>query len=217
MAIQINSLKDLKIDKILTESLKKSPNEYDFAPLAKEIMNKICISNGAHIYRPIEIEFYIYDKKEHADIHVYPRDNKKAGDIFFHLSGMDICFESSFEETEGTIRFGGILIRALEREDGKRFGGPLTCKDEVLNNASKKCRVRICNTFTKIEANNPINRKGINQSKTLFSIDKYCDASYRFFISSFNIGDEIQMKYDTFNFKNQEIQKDRISTYKIKK
>lgn len=107
--------------------------------IAETLMNEYCIFNGQHQYRPIEIEFYIYDKGTHADEHVYQR-NAEAGRVFFHKSGMDICFASSMKDG----RFGGILIRALEREDGKCFGGPLICSYEVLNTASDICTVAPC-------------------------------------------------------------------------
>ena len=54
--------------------------------IAKTLMDEYCIFNGEYIYRPIEIEFYIYDTIEHPDTHVYPRDRKEAGELFFHLS-----------------------------------------------------------------------------------------------------------------------------------
>ena len=208
--MEINSLEDLKIDKIL-DSSKISSGEFDFKSLAEEIMNKICISNGAYKYHPIEIEFYIYDKKEHPDIHVYPRE-AEAGDIFFHLSGMDICFESSFEEKEGTIRFGGILIRALEREDinnpnnpRPQFGGPLTCKDEVLNTATEKCVVEICKDQEYHVNPKPLIRKGLDKSK---ENDSYLNKEYRFFRE--DIKSPITRKIDSFKFNTNELKKETI-------
>ena len=211
--MEINSLEDLDISKIL-KTARKNSKEFDFKSLAEEIMNKICISNGAYKYHPIEIEFYIYDKEEHPDIHVYPRDNKKAGDLFFHLSGMDICFESSIEDG----RFGGIPIRALERvKDGEtiRIGGPLTCVNEVLNTAKSHTGIQVvhcCNHMSR-----PTKcigkRKGINQSTTLK--DEYWNKKYRFLRDDLNLGDKITMKDDTFDFKLHSIKKDRTRTYKI--
>ena len=139
--MNMESLKSL----LNIETIVSKPDvDSELKRIAKVLMNEYCISNGEYIYRPVEIEFYIYDDKgKHADTHVYPRDRKEAGELFFHLSGMDICFKSSLEEG----RFGGILIRALEREkNGERtlFGGPLVCKDEVLNTATEKCSVKSC-------------------------------------------------------------------------
>lgn len=203
--MEIQSLEDLDISKIL-KTARKNSKEFDFKPLAEEIMNKICISNGAYIYHPIEIEFYIYDKEEHPDIHVYPRDNKKAGDLFFHLSGMDICFESSIEDG----RFGGILIRALEREDGKRFGGPLTCKDEVLNSANARCVTKMCEKELSYSISNTKQRKGINKYEK--KKDDYWDARYRFFRHDFI--DSLTMEDETFDF-DEGHKKPRKRKYKI--
>lgn len=203
--MEIQSLEDLDISKIL-KTARKNSKEFDYKPLAEEIMNKICISNGAYIYHPIEIEFYIYDKEEHPDIHVYPRDNKKAGDLFFHLSGMDICFESSIEDG----RFGGILIRALEREDGKRFGGPLTCKDEVLNSANARCVTKMCEKELSYSISNTKQRKGINKYEK--KKDDYWDAKYRFFRHDFI--DSLTMEDETFDF-DEGHKKPRKRKYKI--
>ena len=162
MEAQIKSLEDLKIDKILDGTPKDSSGDYDFTSLAKEIMNKMYIDNGAKYYL-VEIEFYIYDKDKHADSHVYPRAKKEAGELFFHLSGMDICFKSSLDEG----RFGGILIRALEREtNGEKtlFGGPLVCKDEVLNTATEKCSVKSCENKHTSKEPHTSPRQGINEN-----------------------------------------------------
>ena len=170
METQIKSL--LNLDEIIK---KDNDNKVlDLKSLAESIMNEVCIFNGVHSYHPIEIEFYIYDKEHHADILVYPRDNKKAGDIFFHQSGIDICFNSSIKDG----RFGGILIRSVEREDGKQFGGPLISKDEILNSAIQKCIVQespkgFMNKISKITQ-----RKGFKGPKG--SKDIYWNKEYRF-------------------------------------
>ena len=207
--MEIKSLTDLEISKILKDA-RKSSTEFEFLPLAKEIMNKIFIFNGKHKYHPIEIEFYVYDKKNHADIHVYPRE-AEAGDIFFHLSGMDICFESSFEEKEGTIRFGGILIRALEREDRKRFGGPLTCVNEVLNTATEHPHTVYLEPKEKHTVIKHLGkRKGINKYEK--KKDDYWDAKYRFFRDDFI--DFLMMEDETFDF-DEGHKKPRKRKYKI--
>ncbi len=200
METQIKSLEDLSISKILKENPKNSSGEYDFKSLANEIMNKIYIDNGAYKYRPIEIEFYIFDTEEHPDTHVYPR-KAHAGDLFFHLSGMDICFESSLEKG----RFGGILIRALAREkkDGeetKLFGGPLICVNEVLNTATDRVKVALVKPceelkYTAVKKYSG-KRKGINKYEK--KDDIYWDAKYRYFRDDVN--DEILMNDETYDF-----------------
>ena len=156
-------------------------------------MNEYCIDNGQYQYRPIEIEFYIYDKDKHPDKHVYPRDNKSAGELFFHYSGMDICFDSSLEKGF----FGGILIRALERcknnSKNAEFGGPLVCLNEVLNTAKTKCEVRqLARPDTeRVQAIPFGQRVGINGE------DLYSKAHYRFIKEGLT---EIQMTRLTYNF-----------------
>ena len=211
MGTQIQSL--LNLDEIIK---KDNDNKVlDLKSLAESIMNEVCIFNGQYTYYPIEIEFYIYDKKNHADIHVYPRE-AKAGDLFFHLSGMDICFESSFEEKNGTIRFGGILIRALEREDGKRFGGPLTCVNEVLNTATEHPHTIYFehSIRTKPIVINLGKRKGINKYEK--KKDDYWDAKYRFIREG--ITNSIEREDETFDFGNAQVSAKKIKRkryYKI--
>ena len=213
----LKSLEDLQIGKILVETPKDSYGVYDFTSLAKEIMDKIYIDNGAYKYYPIEIEFYIYDKVEHPDTHVYPRE-AETGDLFFHLSGMDICFKSSFEEIDNTIRFGGILIRALERrkegeETKQLFGGPLVCKNEVLNTATERVKVAFVKPSEECTAVNKYTgkRKGINKYEK--KEDFYWDAKYRFFRNDIN--DEIIMIDETYDFFNKLSKIPRKRKYKI--
>ena len=96
-----------------------------FCELADFLLKKIAIQKGQHRYYMSDIEFYLFHK-EHRDIITYPR-NSKAGEWFFHASGVDISFEShvsmgSKEKapyrlmpklTEESV-FGGILIRGIE-------------------------------------------------------------------------------------------------------
>ena len=171
----MESLKDLKIGKILEETPKDSSGDYDFTLLAEEIMKRIYIDNGNYKYHPIEIEFYIYDKEKHPDVLVYPRDAKEAGTIFFHMSGIDICFKSSIKDGQ----FGGILIRSVERDsDKKQFGGPLICKNEILNSAKGKCTAYLCDNNLSYNILKVTQRRGFKNSKG--SKDLYWNKQYRF-------------------------------------
>lgn len=200
--LHMKALKEL----LNIDSLLKEPNIDDaLQALAEVIMNDYCIDNGKYSYRPIEIEFYIYDKLNHPDRHVYPRDNKSAGDLFFHYSGIDICFESSLEKG----RFGGILIRALERDyDNQSFGGPLVCLNEVLNTAKSQCAVRPVarSEEDKVHATRFGQRVGINGE------DVYSQAHYRFVKEGLT---EIKMTRLSYNFDKPE-QKRYSRSYKLK-
>ena len=114
--------------------------EKHFYGIAKCLFSNYCIQCGGNnqkkYYYFAEIEFYYYDKdkfNEKWNWVTYPRTNKSAGELFFHYSGFDICFESHFEKG----RFGGILIRSLKNEEGKFITGPSVCSLEVLNACSK--------------------------------------------------------------------------------
>ena len=193
--MNMESLKSL----LNIETIVSKPDvDSELKSIAKVLMNEYCISNGRYIYRPIEIEFYIYDKVKHPDTHVYPRDKKEAGELFFHLSGMDICFKSSLEEG----RFGGILIRALEREkDGEKtlFGGPLVCKDEVLNTATEKCSVKSCEEKLTCKDPHISPRQGINEDKKIK--DTFWNKNYRFIRGEVDIEMPIERSADIFAFR----------------
>ena len=105
--------------------------------IAKKLINNCCIKIGKDkFYYLAEIEFYYWQwNKWNKDWNkvTYPRDNMNAGDLFYHYSGIDICFNSSFESK----KYGGILIRAIMDKDGEVIAGPLLCKNYILNNCDK--------------------------------------------------------------------------------
>lgn len=92
-----------------------------FKGIADLLMNKFVISKGTDKYEIIEMEFYLV-APNHPDVITYPR-NCKAGQWFFHQSGVDLTFETTKNQ------FGGILIRGLRKIDGDReqIFGPLKC------------------------------------------------------------------------------------------
>lgn len=97
-----------------------------FDKIAEILLNKVAIRKGKKILYIKDIEFYLYENN-HRDIITYPRICK-AGQWFFHPSGIDISFESSvdvksndFELFQPILRedafFGGVLIRAIYLAD----------------------------------------------------------------------------------------------------
>ena len=106
--------------------------------IARKLFNNYGIECNNKVFRFAEIEFYYYDSKQYLkdpSHHkwqevTYPRNDYKGGELFYHLSGIDICFDSQYNEESG--RFGGILIRSIKDGD-KIIAGPLNCKDEILN------------------------------------------------------------------------------------
>ena len=150
-----------------------------FENIAKKLMKKFCLLCGEKKFYFAEIEFYYYDK-EHFNNEwnwvTYPRKDKKAGDLFFHYSGFDICFDSSFDDG----KFGGILIRSLKDENGTYITGPSVCLLEVLNTCSESKKMPLVLPIIKKDDGNeeceigfPVNRYGIqNDAKPLCFYDK---------------------------------------------
>ena len=115
------------------ESIKKKCEE-----IAQKLFDNNGIKSGDKIFRFAEIEFYYYDREkylENPDLFkwqevTYPRDGYEGAQLFYHLSGIDICFDCQYNKEE--VKFGGILIRSIKDED-RIIAGPLNCKDEILN------------------------------------------------------------------------------------
>lgn len=129
-----NPLKDT--DKVI--SLVEIQNK--FRQIAQKIFNDYSIKCGDKTFRLAEIEFYYYKKgvwESEWNTTTYYREEKDAGKLFFHYSGVDICFQSDKNE------FGGILIRSLIEVDnnGKYMAlhtGPLFCANLMLNSCEKE-------------------------------------------------------------------------------
>ena len=130
---------DMEIKDLLQKPLEGMNNcnvQNTFAEIAKNLFRNFCIRCGTKRYYFAEIEFYYYSKdtfNKEWNEKTYPRDNKKTGDLFFHYSGVDICFDSSFDDG----KFGGILIRSLKEDCGKFITGPFVCMLELLNVSSE--------------------------------------------------------------------------------
>ena len=109
------------------------------AEIARELFSNYHLACGNETFRFAEIEFYYYDRAMYLKDKnlnkwqevTYPRDNYQGGQLFYHLSGIDICFDSHYKNNEG--KFGGILIRAIKDNSGLIIAGPLNCKDTILN------------------------------------------------------------------------------------
>ena len=147
----------------MPKSITSKDTQKAFAKIADELMHNYCIQCGEKKYYFAEIEFYYYDKENNSEEwnrRTYPRTDKEAGDLFFHYSGFDICFESKYSEG----RFGGILIRSLfDKTNNRYITGPLLCVNEVLNacSASQKWPILILAQNESCEIGEPIERYGI--------------------------------------------------------
>ena len=124
-----------------------------FDRIAKYILGHVAIvigdSNSKQIkYYLEEIEFYYNNGKIPEEEITFTKDKKEkkekknyfsctykrerdAKQLFWHYSGVDICFQS--DET----CYGGILIRSLTKEYDNEvkelIAGPLRCSNELIN------------------------------------------------------------------------------------
>ena len=128
--------------KLTKESLKKAADlDMYFAELAEELFKFYVIQKGDVQYWLTDIEFYLYHDQR-RDIITDPR-NCKAGEWFFHPSGVDIAFESTVrrEGKKAVLTkdafFGGILIRGIKKivPDGEdeSFDGPMLSCEELFD------------------------------------------------------------------------------------
>lgn len=140
METQIKSLEDLKgilshpLDGLTKDDDVIKKTQERFEQIARSLFGDFAIQCGGKQFRFAEIEFYYYKQgewNEDWNKETYPRNNKQAGELFYHYSGVDICFASHFNKNN-TAEFGGILIRSLLDED-KILAGPLYCANLMLN------------------------------------------------------------------------------------
>ena len=157
----------MDIRKALQEPLEENNGksiEEKFEVIAKNLIHNFYIKCGRKNYFFAEIEFYYYDRdnfNQEWNRETYPRTDKKAGDLFFHYSGCDICFDSDFEKG----KFGGILIRSLyDKTENRYITGPTVCANEILNCCSTLRLWPIIHPaegINECEIPNPIKRYGI--------------------------------------------------------
>lgn len=108
--------------------------ESEFENIAQTLFDNYAIQTHNALYRLTEIEFY-WNSPNHIDNSTYKRKHvdPKAGDWFFHYSGVDIALKN--EETGG---YGGILIRSLlDVKTNTTVKGPMVCSMKLFseNNA----------------------------------------------------------------------------------
>ena len=133
---------DLFQEKLTIKALKAQKNvEKYFAELAEALFKFYVIQKGDIQYWLTDIEFYLYHDQR-RDIITYPR-NCKAGEWFFHPSGVDIAFESIVKKDgkKATLTkeafFGGILIRGIKKivsgGEDVPFDGPMLSCEELFD------------------------------------------------------------------------------------
>lgn len=132
-------MNELKTKLVLHDDMNTNNVQSLMNELTPFIMDNYKIFNGKNAYSILEMEYYIHtplhqDKRSNSDTTtVYSRPGKKAGDMFFHFSGMDICFEPDQNS------YGGILIRSLvdESDPSHIIKGPCKCLVDLMNTATE--------------------------------------------------------------------------------
>lgn len=109
-----------------------------FSVIANKLFRNYHIVKGENTYDFLEIEFYFYSPN-HRDLITYPRNGRKPGMWFFHMSGVDITFGSNDKEGDHPLMYGGILIRSIVKTQGdgsalsEYICGPMKCVDELFD------------------------------------------------------------------------------------
>ncbi|MBO4577707.1 MAG: hypothetical protein J5688_03245 [Paludibacteraceae bacterium] len=187
METQIKSLDDLKKDLRNPLSGLKQGDwvkiQNKFEQIARNLFEDFAIQCGEKQFRLAEIEFYYYKKgewNEDWNKETYPRTNKQAGELFFHYSGIDLCFESHLvkeDNIEYNPEFGGILIRSLL--DGNNIlSGPSYCANIMLNACTDNLPKLVCAAHKNFNYH-PAKRYNIpsdNQEKMKLKLCYYADA-----------------------------------------
>lgn len=125
------------------ENLNGKNVETTFQTIATNLFNNFYIKCGKKKFYFAEVEFYYYKKDvfEHDYDIAYKRKGYETGNLFYHLSGVDICFNSN------EIEYGGILVRSLIEinpdnehniEHKKIIAGPMNCVRAMLNACQKQ-------------------------------------------------------------------------------
>lgn len=98
-----------------------------YRPVAHRLMNSYALVCGEDIYRLCEIEFYHYHPELYPDPYAH-RDalqRDSMGKWYCHRSGLDITFGDG-------VAHSGILLRAMESEDGHYVYGPINLRKRLF-------------------------------------------------------------------------------------
>jgi len=158
-----------------------NPSETEFRAIADKLFHEYAIKTCDSIFRIVELEFY-WNHELHPDGSTYKRKyvDPKAGEWFFHYSGVDIALKN--EETGG---YGGILIRSVIdlNDNNQLYKGPMICVMRLFSGTSAFTSIIptsiIQHTFPSEEIKFSA-RIGIGQNGKINGADRH---PYRFFIA----------------------------------
>jgi hypothetical protein len=202
---ELNKILTNPFDGLTTKALQNKCRE-----IAESLFCNYCINCNGTEYYFAEVEFYYWQKDkwdEKWNRITYPR-NSEAGKLFFHLSGIDICFNSDYNEA----KFGGILIRAIMDENNIVTAGPLTCKDLLLNSChgQKMPKLQKSNKSREWTPQVLQTKRMLGKTDMNNKIDK--DLELCFYDSSISI-EEWNAKRKWYD-KHEGCEKDKIGTYR---
>lgn len=172
-----------------------------FCDIANLLFKHYGLKCGDKIYHFAEIEFYYFrsDKFNYSwNTITYPRQDKCCGQLFYHLSGVDICFDSHYDND--FAEFGGVLIRSLtldEKDKKSVVFGPLTCKNEILNQ---------CDTVMPVLCKSEEEYQCLIAATYMYGIpkDKQKDMKLCYYDKSIGIGNWTR-RTEVFNYKTMKI------------
>lgn len=128
------------------EGLSETEFQNKCADIAKKLFNNYCIKCNEKEFYFAEIEFYYFQDgkwKQDWNKATYQRKFEgKGGQLFYHLSGVDVCFDGNLEKKNGVLsgKGGGILIRSIvDSSDQSLIVGPLKCANTLLNACDGRC------------------------------------------------------------------------------
>lgn len=164
---------------MIIKDLISNPGEYaSIESLMHDIINNYALLVNDQIYFFEEIEFYYYSPIHEDETVIYRQ--QKAGDIFFHTYGFDICFETTDDS------YGGVLVRSLykqgeDEEDSYLVLGPKNCLTEVIRNLTATSELKLA--IHKSQTPNRINHLfcGPRKLGTINGEHDYREALYRYF------------------------------------
>lgn len=155
--------------------------EVGFKTIANILINQYAIQTHDSLFRMTDLEFY-WDSQTHEDKSTYKRNyvDPKAGDWFFHYSGVDIALKNENGH-------GGILIRGIydtnEKAKKRIYKGPMVCAMRLFSgtsafNRSIQTQI-IVHEFDRKELSQT-QRKNLGQNAVTSGTDQL---NYRFFIT----------------------------------
>ena len=186
-----------------------------FHKMAEDLCTNFCIQCNGKQYYFAEIEFYYFKEGVWAynwNTATYPRKFEgKGGQLFYHLSGVDVCFDGNLEKGKNgglSGNGGGILIRSIVdssvNSENQLIVGPLTCANTLLNACDGKC-------MPSVQPLNEIHNFKTTQTYRFFGAEDFSKIK-----EGTNRDGELKLAFYDGNFKQTDWNRARSSYYKTR-